>query len=151
MQQVDEDFVRKNFGRIWPMHVATLTEFLLTCRRYFDGDLDLMLVLCVIGDRTFTAKRVPKDLTYEQWSAGGGRSIVLEPINLQSVADFSGIPKETVRRKVKELIERGWVERNDAGYLAATRQAAVELTGLTEEGLKYLSQMASVLTVPSEE
>lgn len=151
MQQFDEAFVRKNFGRIWPMHVATLTEFLLTCRRSFDGDLDLMLVLCVIGDRTFAAKRVPQDLTYEQWSAGGGRSIAIEPINLQSVADFSGIPRETVRRKVNELLERGWVERNDSGYLAATSKAATDLTGLTEAGLKYLSQMASVLSARSQD
>ena len=30
---------------------------------------------------------------------------------MQSIADFSGIPRETVRRKLKELIASGWVER----------------------------------------
>ena len=39
----------KDFGRIWPQHVAALTQFLIDCRRHFDGDVDLFLVMCVIN------------------------------------------------------------------------------------------------------
>ncbi|MEY6434203.1 helix-turn-helix domain-containing protein [Thioalkalicoccus limnaeus] len=46
------------------------------------------------------------------------------PINLQSIADYSGIPRETVRRKVRDLEAQGWIIRRDNGYLIATAKAA---------------------------
>jgi DNA-binding IclR family transcriptional regulator len=62
----------------------------------------------------------------------------LAPINLQSIADCSGIPRETVRRKVQALQRAGWVRKRDDGYLIATGQAAVDLAPATEASLKYL-------------
>jgi DNA-binding IclR family transcriptional regulator len=69
-----------------------------------------------------------------------------EALNTQSISDFSGIPRETVRRKIKELIDRGWIERDESGYHRATRKAALDLHPLTEIGFTYLSRMASVFS-----
>ena len=42
---------------------------------------------------------------------------VLRPCNALSIAEATGIPRETVRRKVLTLIERGMVYRADNGQL----------------------------------
>lgn len=141
---IDKDIL-ENFGRIWPRHVLNLTHFLIACRKSFDGDIDLFLVLCVIGERSFSHAKVRADLKYEEWASQ--EKIVVEPedINVQSIADFSGIPRETVRRKLRILIAKGWVERDDHGYVHATLKARTELEPLTRASLQYLSQMKTLL------
>jgi hypothetical protein len=144
MHRFDEEYIKTNFARIWPRHVETLTWFLIQCRKHFNGDLDLFLVLAVIGDRSFSAARAPEQLTYEALIDGSRPPVEPEALNAQSVSDFSGIPRETVRRKINKLIDRGWVERGENGYLRATRQAALDLHPLTETSFIYLSRMAAV-------
>lgn len=140
-----DDGILKNFGRIWPAHVAQLTQFLIECRRHFDGDIDLLLVLCVIGDRTFSQRHAPAELQYEDWSSGKVERVPVEDINVQSLSDFSGIPRESVRRKLNTLSDKGWVVRNERGYITATDKARVDLEPLTLSSLKYLSGMKAVL------
>jgi hypothetical protein len=62
MHRFDEQYIRAHFGRIWPRHVDTLTWFSIQCRKHLDGDLDLLLALAVIGDRSFSAARAPEQL-----------------------------------------------------------------------------------------
>ena len=64
-----DETILKDFGVIWPRHVSSLTQFLIECRRHFDGDLDLFLVLCIIGDRTFSARHVPPGMDFENWKS----------------------------------------------------------------------------------
>jgi hypothetical protein len=142
MRRFDETYIQANFGRIWPRHVETLTWFLIQCRKHFDGDLDLFLVLAVIGDRSFSAARAPEQLTYNALLNGSRPPVEPEALNTQSISDFSGIPRETVRRKVNDLVARGWVERGENGHLRATRKAALDLHPLTETSFTYLSRMA---------
>lgn len=145
MKELDRELIGRKFGSIWPAHVENLTRFLIECRRHFHGDLDLLLVLCVIGDRTFSGARVPPDFTYEQFNDPSRHAIVPAGLNARSISDFSGIPKETVRRKVQDLIGVGWVERDDQGFLKATDKARLDLEPLTETSLNYLVNMAKVL------
>lgn len=145
MSKIDEAYVRANFGTIWPAHVETLTWFLIECRRHFRGDLDLMLVLCVIGDRTLSRAKTPADLKYEEVLVGRSRHTP-DALNTRSIADFSDIPRETVRRKVQELMDLGWVKRNEEGYLMATQEAAVDLAPLTEKSFQYLARMAKTMS-----
>lgn len=139
---INED-IRKSFGFIWPRHVSSLTQFLIESRRHFDGDLDLFLVLSVIGDRTFSARRVSADLDYDTWNAAR-QNFPPEDINAQSVSDFSGIPRETVRRKLNVLVDKGWVTRDDRGFIVATERAKQDLAPLTMSSLVYLSRMKKV-------
>lgn len=136
----------KDFGRIWPQHVAALTQFLIDCRRHFDGDVDLFLVMCVIGDRTFSARHAPQDMNFDTWNNTSVADVRSEEINVQSLSDFSGIPRETVRRKLNILVEKGWVMRDQSGYITATGKAKEDLAPLTTSSLVYLSRMKRTLS-----
>lgn len=138
-----EDEVRASFGRIWPAHVGSLTQFLIECRAAFDGDLDMFLVLAVIGDRTFSQRKADPGLDFDAFQHGV--STPPEDINIRSIADFSGIPRETVRRKVAQLAEKGWVERKPDGFIVATAKAKQELAPLTGTSIRYLARMMGVL------
>jgi len=139
-----EDDVRAKFGIIWPAHVSSLTEFLLACRDSFDGDLDMFLVMCVIGDRTFSARHVDPKMSYDVFR-GRPPAIVSEDINIRSIADFSGIPRETVRRKISLLQKKGWIERSSNGSIVATTSAKQDLEPLTLSSIKYIARMKAIL------
>ena len=145
MAEISERSIRKNFGRVWPAHVAEFTRYLIECRKHFRGDLDLLLLLAVIGDRTLVASKVRNSLTYSEFMTGEYVDFQPDAINYQSIADFTGMPRESVRRKVNTLIDMGWVNRTADGFLVATQKASDELAPLTDAGVSYLVQMAKVL------
>jgi hypothetical protein len=142
----DEE-VRANFGRVWPQHVSSLTSFLIECRAAFDGDLDMFLVLAVIGDRSFSQRRADPEMDFDTFQRGPSLTPP-EDINIRSIADFSGIPRETVRRKVALLTGKGWVTRTADGYVVATEKAKQELTPLTEASIRYIARMMSLFRAP---
>lgn len=141
---IDADILGK-FGRIWPRHVLALTRFLISCRQTCDGDIDLFVVLCVVGERTFSQRNARPEMTYQQWSDATAQLIKAENINAQSIAEFSGIPRETVRRKLQVLIAKGWIERDGQGFVRATAKAKSELEPLPLASLRHLTQMKATL------
>ncbi len=52
-------------------------------------------------------------------ASGRDDVIILKPTNIANISYGLGIPKETVRRKVLELIKRGLVKRNTNGIYVA--------------------------------
>lgn len=138
----DHTVLKENFGDIWPTHVDGFTELLITLRRQFRGDLDMMLVLAIIGSRTLPSRRA-RGMSYQDFADGTRLDPRPNPINLQSVAECSGIPRETVRRKVRELQALGWVDRRDDGVLVVNERAAKDLAPATEATMDYLVAIGS--------
>ena len=132
----DQESLTAHFGRIWPVHNDAFCELLVTLRRQFGGDLDRMLVLAVIGSRTLSQSRID-GMCYDRFMESE-RADEPAPINLQSIADYSGIPRETVRRKLHDLERAGWISRRDKGYLVATAKAAEDLEPATQATMRYL-------------
>lgn len=136
-----KESIKDKFGLVWPIHVTNLVRLLVAAREAFDGDMDMFLVLAVVGDRSFSVRRADPDQTYDAWQMEGHPLVAPEDINIRSIADFSGIPRETVRRKLVGLGEKGWVARNKHGMLVATVKARRELEPLTHAGIEYLSEL----------
>ncbi|MBO1518954.1 DeoR family transcriptional regulator [Oceanisphaera pacifica] len=129
--------ITTHFGHIFPTHIEELCELLIILRKQFSGDLDLMLILAIIGSRTLPARHT-KAMTYDEFITDDNKSIISQPINIQSVAECSGIARETVRRKVNKLEALGYVTRNDHGMLKVTPKATTDLTASTEASIQYL-------------
>lgn len=140
-----EEHIKASFGKLWPTHMLLLSQFLSDCRTTFDGDLELLLVLTVIGERTFSKRHADPTLTFEQFTHGAAEGTPSLEINMRSISDSTGIPRETVRRKVQELISKKWVEKRDDGSLLATPLARAELEPLTLATIKYLSRVAQLV------
>ncbi len=132
--------LQDDYGRLHATHVAALVRHLIECRRACGGDLDLFLVLTIIGERSFAPRNAPA-LSYEEWATVPVNSVRTEQINLQSIADYSGIPRETVRRKLEQLVKMGWVERDTQGFYTATETARNSLGPLTQSNVRYLATL----------
>jgi hypothetical protein len=140
-----KETLQANFGKLHALHVAALTRHLVACRRAFDGDLDLFLVLTIIGERSFTPRHAPEGMTRDAFHHSPANLVAPAAINLQSIADFSGIPRETVRRKVALLVERGWVQRGPGGLLTVTDAAKNGLRALTDSSARYLGELVAAI------
>jgi DNA-binding MarR family transcriptional regulator len=103
----------------YPRYQYSLVEFLVAhltdIARAFDGDLQQPLILAVIGQVRIRARRQAE-------KAGDASPPPSElAITASRLADVTGIPRETVRRKLKLLEARGWIARRPDGafYLVA--------------------------------
>lgn len=143
----DEQTITAHFGRIWSVHNDAFCELLVRLRRQFGGDLDRMLVLAlaIVGSRTLARGRID-GVSYDDFMARDGPDEEPAPINLQSIADYSGIPRETVRRKLRDLQELGWIIRRNNGFLVASSKAAQDLAPATEATLGYLAAVVGACT-----
>ena len=125
-------WIQERLNDMHPAHVSGFARFLVELRRSFDGDLDAMLVLACIS----TAVR-PEDwhgvlIGFEDLPAQN------VPTNALSIAQFTGIPRENVRRRIRKLEANGWIARDSDGNWAPTAAAAKDLQPATEATITYL-------------
>ncbi len=110
-------------------YVEFLTEHLSDCCRVFKGDLQEMLVLAVLGQVHVRASLDARpDGTVVPRALPGPLGI-----GASRIADITGIPRQTVRRKLDKLRIRGWVEERGAGiWVLAMHEgaAAARTTGV---------------------
>lgn len=117
-------------------HVRAFSRLLVRLRSELGNDLDLVLILSVIAERHYAVIEAMSDpgAPGADPAAARGRCA----INAHSVALYAGIPRETARRKIAALIDRGWVERDAAGALFPTARAAGDLADATAATARYL-------------
>lgn len=139
------NFAAENFGKIWPVHVDGFIRLLSSLRAAFDGDLDSVLILAVVGSAVLPRHKMPTDITYKQFLAGEARRELTTPLNTHSIAQITGIPRETVRRKISRLQAKGWVVRNSKGHWSIGDDARRDLEPMTDHSLEYISTLAEVM------
>lgn len=91
----------------------------------FNGDLVQIIVLGEISlrnvDRFF--RKGGADVPEKLLDDADRRAQLLQPCNVLSIAQATGIPRETVRRKVAQLIDKGWLARDARKRLIVQRGA----------------------------
>ena len=141
---MDVKLIERRFGDIWPRHNCAFNTLLIECRAAFDGDLDKMLILSLVGECTLTSDR-GAGLSYDRFLAGERRDMPGRRINMQSISDCSGIPRETVRRKTEQLIEAGWLARGKDGFLTVRPEASADMRPITRFTMAYLASIGECL------
>lgn len=140
----DDDWLIAGFGKVYPAHVSAFVDLMLELRRGFDGDLDTMLVLAIIGDQRVWKRAASQDVSYARLGDTPLANSEKVASNVLSIASYTGIPRETVRRKVNALIDRGWIEREENGDLRPTRKAAADLRAGTDATIEYIRAIVEV-------
>jgi hypothetical protein len=125
------DLVAENYPRIATDLLAPLLELLRLSREFCGGDLDKFLVIMVVALRT-TAHREFARFSSEQLLSGEVPVFPGLGTNARSIASSLGLPKETVRRKVCELISAGWLVRRSS-RLYFTARAYQQLAPVREQ------------------
>lgn len=119
--------------------------------RLFDGDLTLFLVFGEIAhynmSRALQALSMRDAADSARWKKLM-RSLPerkITPCNALSISNATGMPRETVRRKVKELEKRGWLVREGARSLTLTPRAIEQLGPLGRAIMHDFRETARVI------
>jgi hypothetical protein len=119
-----------------------MVEHLARVHRQFDGDLSMALVLGTIGqynatrffEQVVARSDEPPQALYERRE----HEPHLRPCNASSVSASTGIPRETVRRKIKRLVEQGFVTQVGRDKLYVTRKAADHFAQFDHETMERM-------------
>ena len=102
-----------------------LLRHLQRVRVAFDGDFLLAIVLGEIAHHNIcryysSGRRIEsiRDVDYEDPDGLPH----LESCNAYSLSNATGIPRETVRRKISKLVKRGWIKRDARGGFLVTQE-----------------------------
>jgi hypothetical protein len=113
---------REEYRTFQYQFVEFFVEHLTDLSAVFDGDLQEMLVLAIVGQVCIRAEEMGRENA---------------PISASRISDVTAIPRQTVRRKLQSLARRGWVEQVEGGgwqIIMIDREAAAR------EGLRDLDQ-----------
>lgn len=140
----DEELFLENWRP--PVFIAHtfICRRLKTLHHHFQGDLIMGLIMCEIWQYNFgrylaQAPSLDRHLDLDDPEQ---RAKVLPACNAYSVSQALGVPSETVRRKVKKLIDLGWVQRNGKGELRATLEGEGRFH--PEHHLEFMREFVSV-------
>lgn len=128
---IDETWLKSRLNALWPAHNQGLAELLIALRRELAGDLDALLILLVIGVGTSAEN-------WEQVLDGSKHGEAPRPTNATSVAEITGIPRESVRRKAGKLVSRGLLTRGERGEYSLASDIARHFEPGTRAAIKYL-------------
>lgn len=141
--------MRERYVEIWPKILDPWTQYLISARSAFDGDMDKMVILAVIGLMSLQdiglLVRDPPSVSYDDLAKPDALLADARPINIESIALYTGIPRESVRRKVRELITRRWIARDARGYLVVLPAAAIDLEALSSHLFRLIGQIGSAI------
>lgn len=104
----------------------------------FDGDMMAAIVLGEIAHRNVEAWLASQENPEVALHDPDRRTSLMRPCNALSIAEACKLPRETVHRKVVMLIERGYLHRNDEGFLYLTRNVGDEFVDMTAEVIEHL-------------
>lgn len=142
---MDRSKYEKNRRRI----NLTMSQFTIPLFRrtydFFKGDFAKVIILGEIAHRN-----------YEYWFARNPDTEIAlldpaesqkiaRPSNALSIATACGLPRETVRRKVNEMIACGWLIRDERDYLYVRPGVAPEFDALTIGTVEAFLQTADRL------
>lgn len=139
--------VADNYPPIALSLLRPLFELFRLSRSACDGDAEKFLIMLVIAVRTTEHHEFG---TYSQAQLLSGEVPVFPSLgtNVQSIADSIDAPRETVRRKVCELVEAGWIARegNDLRFTAlAYRRLAAVRVAIEQQAVRNFEVVARVL------
>jgi hypothetical protein len=125
-----KQLVSDNYTRIARELLRPLVDFLCAAREACGGDADKHLIMLVVGIRTAEHADIA-DYTSAQLASGEVPVFPSLGTNIGSIAESIGAPRETVRRKVGELVDAGWIVRH-GNELRFTSQAFCQLAPVRE-------------------
>lgn len=126
MPTLSQKLLRENYGRVARELLSPLLALLTEAHRAFAGDAEKFHIILILALRMAEHPEAAS-LDLEEVESGLCDQLPARPTNVKSIAASSGIPEETVRRKVAALVRDGYVARR-GNELTYTPKAAAELS-----------------------
>jgi hypothetical protein len=143
---LNKDRMRQHHFEVTYVLGRFFTEHFIRVYKAFDGDLTAAIVLGTIGQYNYRRyyDEIGKDAPegFQNLAARGAHRAHARPCNAMSVSQSTGIPRETVRRKIRELIARGWLRREGPDELFVTGEPSRHFAEFNLETLGHFYDAA---------
>jgi hypothetical protein len=106
-----------------------LVSYLLRVYEAFGGDIIQAIVLGAIAHHNvalLSRQQAHNGIRVKSIIKEFGEEVALAPCNTFSISQSTGIPRETVRRKIASLVAKNWLKRDANGQLFITDLPAIE-------------------------
>jgi hypothetical protein len=146
---------RKNYILIQYKWVQFFVEHVSDVSRTFKGDLSKMLILATLGQAYLhSVMRLGEQGDPAAVTKEAHADLVGPSVNASRLSDLTGIPRQTVRRKLAELAELGWIEQVADGSwkLRVTGDdlpVRHDLDALDKRGMRRLAHLVTQLVAIS--
>jgi hypothetical protein len=129
--------LREAYPQIAKDILRPLVDIFAVTRSMCEGDTQKSEILLLIALRTAMHPDFAR-LTYDEIASGACDRYESLSTNVRSIADSSAMPRESVRRKVAELVAGGLVERR-GNMLSLSPMASRPLTPLRDSALRLVA------------
>ena len=141
----DKDVLRENHHEVTYILGRFMTDHLVRVYEAFGGDLTAAIVLGTIGQynyRRYYDEVASHDEGFQELVVRGDHLGRARPCNAMSVSESTGIPRETVRRKIAELVAKGWLNKVGRDGLVVTSMPARHFAKFDDETLGHFCETA---------
>jgi DNA-binding transcriptional ArsR family regulator len=131
-----------------------MLDLFYTATKYYQLDLEAVWILTVIGHETMRPWILDTTLAARHMSEARVPDSVRGSISRLMVADRTGLPRETVRRRISELSAAGLVTHDERGNVRLAgdkvvrpeyQQSVAEVYSAVE---RYRKRLASLVVLP---
>ena len=143
---LDKNRMRQHHHEVTYVLGRFMTEHFIRVYKAFDGDLAAAIVLGTIGQynyRRYYAEvggKAPEG--FHRLAERGEHRAHARPCNAMSISQSTGIPRETVRRKIRQLVAKGWVRKAGPDKLIITSLPARHFAEFDLETLEHFHAAA---------
>jgi predicted transcriptional regulator len=129
-----------------------LLDHFVRVSRHFNLDFESVVIWGVVAAQNAAHLMPPGSLPSTRLTTAGRlpRADVAQvrPLRLRDVTQITGVPRETVRRKLRALVEAGWLVETEAGWVVNRDRFEPELREFTRESMRrFLAAAAEVTAV----
>ena len=131
----------------YTMNRAVIDQ-MLRAARHFGGDYERLILWGTVAHLNVAHLMPPGSLPSSLLDARGNlpeASQALRPVLLRDLAQITGIPRETARRKLEALAAQGWIRRTRDGWLIEVERTDAELRPFTLDSIRRFLQSARVM------
>jgi hypothetical protein len=139
-----EELLEEHYLHTHSAWVEGHLELLCDLRAAVGNDLDKVIIIGVIGQCMIKAL-VTDARSYKELVDGSYAIDEDRLTNIESVSASTGLPRESVRRKVWELIEAGWLARTARGRLTVEPAARIAFKECSATEHRLIGNMTAKL------
>lgn len=120
--------------------VEFFVEHMIDASSAFEGDMQQMLLLAVLGQAKIRAVKAAIDAGEDRARA----RLIVCGISASRLSDITSVPRQTVRRKLAALNARGWIEQASDGtwHLTLTNGEPAVLNDLGKLDRRAIGRIA---------
>ena len=126
-----------------------LVDHMMRASRAFDIDFEMLVIWAVVAHQNAAHLMPPGSMPSATLTDAGvlpdTATPQLRPLRLRDVSQITGIPRETARRKLGKLRERGWLVEAADGWVVDRTRISPELREFSLETVRRFLATANDL------